>query len=384
MLTVVGVGSAVALSLFGDMAVYVILPVEYAELGLSAIQVGVLLSANRWIRLVTNRLAERLLRFHGSAVFFPLALLLGSGLTVGYAVASGFVLLLMLRLIWGLCWSFIRQTGVMTTISVADSGRGGRNMGIYVALLQLGFVAGSFVAGLLFDAFGYRSTFLLAAAMSLAAVPTAIVGTRHSHRMSRGDEERDPSQQYRSHVRTPLLLFRGFVVSLVGAGLIMSTLGYLLKSRFGDSVSIGTLVVGVTTINGVMLAAQYVIGGAGSPLFGIVIDRVGVIATQLISLAVSGVALVAAGLLAGTALLIPLVVVFFVGGAVSRLAVESQAAMGGPRSYSNLATATDLGSAVGPLLGWLGIELAQSDFVYWAGGAFYLAAALSTALWRKR
>ena len=376
---VVAVGSAVALSLFGDMAMYVILPVQYAELGLSAIQVGVLLSANRWVRLVTNQVAERMLRRYSGKVLFPAALLIGSILAAAYSTAPAFVVLLVLRMVWGLCWSFIRHTGVMTTIGIAGSERAGRLMGIYVGLLQAGFVAGTFVAGLLFDGTGFRTTFLLAAAMSLAAVPTAVLSSRRSQVSMRG-----PRIGYgQSNTGMLSLAIRGFIVSLVGSGLIMSTLGFLLRNHFGDAVSVGAAVIGVTTVNGILLAAQHLINGIGSPLFGILIDRHGLLRAQYVGFAASGAALLALAVFQSTSLLVPLVIVFFVSAAVSRLAVESQAAVAGPRAYSRLATATDLGAAIGPVLGWVGIELAQSGLVFWVGGGFFLAGAVLAFFTRR-
>lgn len=369
---VVTVGSAVALSLFGDMAMYVILPVQYVELGISAIQVGILLSANRWVRLITNRVAEKALHHFGGSLLFPSALLCGSLLAVAYSTAPTFVILLLLRMVWGLCWSFIRHTGVMTTIRIAGSQSAGRRMGIYVALLQAGFVAGTFAAGILFDATGFRTTFLLAAAMSLAALPPALLSGRRSAATDIHQREK----------QTPLVLvsvllsLRGFIVSLVGAGLVMSTLGYLLRSRFGDAISIGTAVIGITTVNGAMLAAQYVINGAGSPLFGVLIDRHGLSQSQVVAFAASGATLLAAGILQATPVLVPLVIVFFVSASVARLAVESQAALAGPRAYSGLATATDLGSAVGPVLGWVGIELAHSNLLFWVGSSLFFIGAI--------
>jgi len=376
---VVAVGSAVALSLFGDMAMYVILPVQYVELGLSAIQVGVLLSANRWVRLVTNQVAERMLRRYSGKVLFPTALLIGSILAAAYSTAPAFMVLLVLRMVWGLCWSFIRHTGVMTTIGIAGSERAGRLMGIYVGLLQAGFVAGTFVAGLLFDGTGFRTTFLLAAAMSLAAVPTAVLSSRRSQVSMRG-----PRIGYgQSNIGMLSLAIRGFIVSLVGSGLIMSTLGFLLRNHFGDAVSVGAVVIGVTTVNGILLAAQHLINGIGSPLFGILIDRHGLPRAQYVGFAASGAALLALVLFRSTSLLVPLVIVFFVSAAISRLAVESQAAVAGPRAYSRLATATDLGAAIGPVLGWIGIELAQSGLVFWVGGGFFLVGAVLAFFTRR-
>ena len=46
--------------MLGDQALYAVLPTCFADLGLAPYQVGVLLSINRWVRLLTNHLAERL------------------------------------------------------------------------------------------------------------------------------------------------------------------------------------------------------------------------------------------------------------------------------------------------------------------------------------
>lgn len=369
---VIAVGLAVALSLFGDQAMYVILPVRYTELGLSAVQVGILLSVNRWIRLLTNQIAERLLRGRAARPLFAAALLTGSLLTAGYAFAPSFLLLLFLRMAWGACWSIIRHTGVMVTIGIAGTGREGRLMGVYIGLVQVGFVAGNGLAGLFFDAAGFQTTFLLAAALSLAAVPMALVGRKRSQR-----SHSRPASTWRSPRGGMFsLTVRGFIVSLVGAGLIMSTLGYLLKAQFGESVPIGPVVLGIATVNGLLLAAQHVINGVGSPLFGGVIDKRGLLPAQYVGFGVAGISLLAAGLLHGSTLLVPLVLVFFVMSAVSRLAAEAQAAAAGPKAYASFATATDLGSAAGPMLGWIGIEVAQSGLVFWAGGGLFLAGAV--------
>ena len=72
------VALATAFSLLGDQALYSVLPVIHSDLGLSALQVGLLLSVNRWIRLLTNEFAHRLAARHAPAYLLPAALLLGA------------------------------------------------------------------------------------------------------------------------------------------------------------------------------------------------------------------------------------------------------------------------------------------------------------------
>lgn len=96
------VSAATALSLLGDQVLYSVLPVYYAQLGLSAVQVGILLSANRWVRLVTNELAHRI---DGGRGWFVAAFVLGSLTTAAYVFTHSFALLLAARVLWGLAWS---------------------------------------------------------------------------------------------------------------------------------------------------------------------------------------------------------------------------------------------------------------------------------------
>src|SRR5207248_7109765 len=47
-------GLVLAVALIGDALIYVVLPLYHAEFGVSLAMVGVLLSLNRWIRLLAN------------------------------------------------------------------------------------------------------------------------------------------------------------------------------------------------------------------------------------------------------------------------------------------------------------------------------------------
>ncbi len=401
-LVVGATGLAVAFSLFGDMAMYVIFPAQHAALGFSAIQVGLLLSVNRWIRLVTNQIAQRLIKRSSTGSAFPLALTVGSLMAAGYAMAPSFSVLLLLRIVWGACWSIIRHTGVMTTNNSAESGSRGRSMGIYMALVNLGFVAGTFAAGWFYDWGGYQRAFLMAAVLSLAALPAAFVARKHtrssfsqSGRMRRisadstakNFEENDTSDSEKFRLipsvrdrfesgnsRFPLSI-QGFIISFVSSGLIMSTLGFMLRERYGDTVNIGTISIGVTALTGMLLSIRSIINFAGLPATGVVLDRIGFKKAQWIGFTVSGISLLAVAMFDTTTVMILMIVVFFTGAMIARLAIESRAAQSGHRAYAAMATSTDLGSAIGPMLGWLGIELSQSGSVFWVGGILFLVAA---------
>ena len=165
--TTVFVGVATALSLLGDQAMYALLPLYFEELGLLPIQVGVLLSANRWIRLLTNHIAER---FHDALpvhFMFALALLIGALLTFAYALVSSFMILLLARLAWGLCWSYIRHLAVMRVSGTTPPEQLGQMMGYYNGISRFGSVLGIVLGGFFFDLAGFTATLLIFGCASL-------------------------------------------------------------------------------------------------------------------------------------------------------------------------------------------------------------------------
>jgi len=175
------VGSATALSLFGDQALYVILPTCADKLGLVPFQIGLLLSVNRWVRLLTNHLAERLVRRFSPTRLLLIALTLGALLTLLYSKQPVFIILLIARMLWGLCWSFIRQVGIMTSVDCSSEQTKGRIVGLYNGIARTGSFVGMTVGGVLYDLFrfgldlgfkvGFSLTFVLLGAASFLSLP---------------------------------------------------------------------------------------------------------------------------------------------------------------------------------------------------------------------
>ena len=113
------VSLATASSLLGDQMLYAVLPTIYADLGLQPYHVGILLSANRVVRLITNHLAERGSRRWSLAWLLAVALTMGALLNLAYGTVTWFPGLLAARVLWGVCWSFIRHIGLMTVVDAA-------------------------------------------------------------------------------------------------------------------------------------------------------------------------------------------------------------------------------------------------------------------------
>ena len=87
---VVLAGGATAFSLLGDQALYAVLPTYYEALGFLPIQVGILLAANRFIRIFTNHWAERLCHRIPPSQLLCWALSIGALLSICYALVLRF------------------------------------------------------------------------------------------------------------------------------------------------------------------------------------------------------------------------------------------------------------------------------------------------------
>lgn len=365
---VVLVSSATAFSLLGDQALYSILPIYFTELGLLPFQVGILLSANRWIRLVTNHVAHVLSERFAPAPLFVGAFVLGATITFAYALYPTFALMLIARLLWGFAWSFIRHIGVLALLQDVPGTRTAQTMGYYNGISRIGSVVGLFGGALLFDLFGYANAFwalgvlgLASIALSWRAAPERLIP---STALSSDGEE--------AAGRQVGLLLLGFTLGGVGPGLVISTLGLLLNSRLEGELMIGSVTLGAATLTGAVLATRFLLDTIAAPWLGALSDELGPRRATTWAFAAGATML---ALAAYTTELLPLcasVIVFFMCGTALTATISGVAGKQGGRRYARFVSASDLGSAAGPLFGWLAIgTLDAENFAIVLAAAMY-------------
>ena len=372
--TTVFTATATALSLLGDQALYALLPLYFQEIGLLPIQVGILLSANRWVRLLTNHLAERLVDRFPVNLMLVLSLALGALLSLAYAYISSFLVLLVARCLWGLCWSFIRHISVMGVASSTEPQNLGQIMGFYNGISHIGSVLGIVLGGILFDLIGFSTTLALFCLFSLFAVPFAMrSGVQTSSIIT------DQQQNNQSSTRYSALLCCGFCIGSVGPGLIMSTLGFILLSRYGTEVALMGFVVGIATLNGLLLGCRWVLDTLGAPIYGALIDRTGIRLGAPLCFLVGLIVMLLLNLSENLAGLALGMIVFFMCGTALSTVVSAEASRQGAKVFARYATAGDLGAAFGPVIGWGAYELIGTpNFVFVLGAGLYAIGMFST------
>jgi MFS family permease len=361
------VSLATASSLLGDQMLYAVLPTIYADLGLQPYQVGVLLSANRIVRLVTNHLAEQGSRRWSLAWLLVVALVTGALLNIAYGMVAWFPGLLAARILWGVCWSFIRQIGLMTVVdAAAESPTGsahlGRAMGFYSGISRLGSISGNLLGALGHDLLGFSSTLFIFAAASLVCVPLGPLSRA-------GLPRTRPSDTQSSGPIKPGLLVCGFASGCVGQGLIAATLGAVLGARLGDVDLGGALGLGVASLTGVLLASRWV-ADLLAPVLGHIADRVGRRRSGAVYFAAGAAVLaLAAAPQVPTSVMVLAILAFYVTATGVAVVLQAEAGSGGSRRVASYVTASDFGSAAGPNLGWLLLQLGGAE-----GGVFLLGA----------
>jgi len=257
--------------------------------------------------------------------------------------------------LWGLCWSVIRQVAIMTSVDTAGKNRVASVIGFYNGVSRCGSIVGMLVAGWLCDSVGFRYCFWAIGATSLLAVVPGALARRGMD--GHASEFRRPRQGGSTdHIRG--LLVCGFVIGFVGTGMIVSTLGFVLDHGFGKEIAIGAIVIGIATINGWLLALRYGIMALGGPAFGALLDRIGHRRGAFTFFCVGTGILAAAAVVSLTTnvvmtlILLVFVMVFFVCGTALEVGLITEAGRCGSKAFSWYVSAADLGTACGPLVGW--------------------------------
>lgn len=386
------------MSLLGDTALYTVLPTHTAEAGVLLVSVGILLSANRFVRLLANGAVGWISdRWPRRRVFVP-ALFLGTLSTAIYALTQGFAPLLWGRLLWGIAWSGIWVAGNAIVFDVASVEKRGRWIGVYQVSFFLGASAGAFLGGFLTDWLGYHRAFGVAAGLNLlgalvawlfvpetshlrteTAVPTATAIPTRQAAVAK------PARWTELASATALLGVNRIVI----AGIFISTFGVFLLERVGESVEVMGRSLGVATLTGLALGTNTILSMVSAPLVGGLSDRVGsrwlMAAAGLVS-GTAGFGLLAWGVpwLAGVGL--PLTAVASGSNQSLSTALVGDLSPRGRRGrlLGLLFTIGDFGSAIGPPLAYALIPLWGVLGVYWLSASLFGLMLLLALHWSVR
>jgi MFS family permease len=403
----------VAVSMLGDIALYIVLPTHTLQAGIALTDVGLMLSANRAIRIFINSpygvLIERLPRRR--VMLFSIGI--GTFSTLLYTI-PGFWPLLVGRLLWGIAWAGVWIGGSTVVLDICNHDNRGR----FVGRLQMwGFIGqgvSALVGGLLTDTLGYTATFYVFAALSLAMgaawwlflpetrnqpSPPATLpqgeGSKQEYgevvstpppgplpKFKAGEKAGAPSEEP-SHVRersTASLVVAVIVMGmnwLIFLGALGAILSLLLRERVGSEILLAGALIPLATFTGALSASTQVLGLLTAPLSGWLSDRLRNRWGLVVLVVVVGIACLLA-LVNGTGWVV--VIAVLVSGVVTSVFQTQAVTIAGDYARENrqgriiglLNTVGDIGSAGGPFLAFLLLPVIGLDGIFTSLAALLL------------
>jgi MFS transporter, DHA1 family, inner membrane transport protein len=250
--------SAIALSLAlpADTCLYLLLPMFAPQFGVSLFEVGVLLAANRLIRIMGYGFVAHFYSRRGDKPTDTLAVIAAAIASLGYATLSGVWLLLPFRLLWGLSFAALN----LSTLAMATADTEGASLrnGRSRAIIAAGPTVALPLAALLAEQLelGPRAIFFVLTAVALVG----LLATRH---LPAVPHPVAPSRRFRLPGSLDVWSFlEGFTLD----GLFVVGLGYLGKDLLPG---------GAVMAAAVLMALRYFCEIVLSPIGGHMAERWG-------------------------------------------------------------------------------------------------------------
>lgn len=332
---IVASSSIMSLALLGDALLYAVLPVYAEEFGLTLPWVGVMLSANRFVRVFAYGVLARLTQAFGIRRMCIIAAVGATLSTALYGFGQGPAVILAARITWGLTYAVL----VLATLTYAVEYRAqvGTRVGIGQAIQRIGPILALFGGAWLVGVTGPNTAFMI------LAVPTALsiliafsLPKTHSSETRRSK----PVSLARPKPIDVLFFLQGYGVDGVFA--VTITLIFARDASLSVAVMSG----------GALLAMRHFSEAIAAPLFGWIADRFGarrvfVVAATLTML---GFVCVAFGLTVFGALVMLLFrgALASLGPAVITQALDADEQAVGP--LARMQAWRDFGAACGPLV----------------------------------
>ncbi|MBP3953319.1 MFS transporter [Bacillus suaedae] len=246
-----------ALCLLGDSMLYVALPLFYREAGLESLwEVGLILSLNRFVRIPINPIVGWVYRRLQLRTGLSISVILAIVTTVGYGVGSGLLVWILLRLVWGVAWSFLRLGGFYVVLEVASEHNRGEQMGRYNGLYRLGSLGGMIGGGLLVNIIGFNSTAILFGLLMLIGLPLVYI-TIPKIKPEKFEKPPVPLRLFGLTRKCLAVIMSGLILAFLIQGFFTSSLTLVMADHFGSDVSLIGVTIGITALAGILQGLRW-------------------------------------------------------------------------------------------------------------------------------
>jgi MFS family permease len=273
--SIVAIALITAICLAGDSMLYIVLPTHWKEVGLvSLVEVGILLSINRFVRLPLNPI----IGFFYSRVNFRsgilIAVLLSGITTLGYGFAEKFELWVVLRCIWGFAWSLFKLGAFLLILQLSADSNRGKFMGTYNGLYRLGSLLGMLLGGLLADIYGIKVISIFLGAIAFLSIPFIykyLPTTIHTVTLKK-DEQKGLLYFKTVHSDTLWMLGTAFLTVMILEGMFNAMLSHIINIQIAEESST-YFFIGAASITGILQAVRWGSLPFLTPRVGSLVDR---------------------------------------------------------------------------------------------------------------
>ncbi|WP_166241756.1 MFS transporter [Paenibacillus turpanensis] len=378
-----------AVCLIADSMLYIFMPLYPERFGLDSMwQVGVLLAVNRFIRLPLSPAIGWLYHTIGKRNGIVIAAALAILTSLSYAFIDGFLLLFIVRCLWGISWGILRLGGFLTVIDCSSFDKKGQAMGLYNGLWSLGGLLGMLTGGLVPASHFETAIVIVTVLMVMLLIPAVYYIPSDNAAAPAADE---PQDKGRLPIWTILMqagpirmCVTGFIVAAVFFGVFASTISKAMAEQLPSGLTLPGIILTAAAVAGILQAFRWGVSPLLSPLFGRLSDgKKGRLPWFLFGLAGSGLIL---ALLPAASAAVWLIMLFVlqltntllttVMDALASDTAEREQPAAKITVMTAYTLALDLGSAVGPVVGFALVDLLSVTTMFSWCGILLLATAL--------
>jgi MFS family permease len=274
------IGSLIAGVFFGGVGggvAFPTLPTLGTVLSISPFVVGLILSANRFTRLLINTPAGQIIDRFGARRPMTIGFLLQGLAPFGYIAGlhpsliplfDAAAIFILARILWGVGSAFVFVGAYSLVVQVTTSSNRGKWIGYFRGGQSLGFPTGLILGGVLTDIYSYDIAFGVAGGLGLVAMGVAAIVIPD---LSVSVEEPATLVELPNIIRADPRIFMigtvNFTVRFLFAGVLLSTI--VLYADVND-ISIGAF--SAVGVSGIIMAISVLFSGATTVFAGRISD----------------------------------------------------------------------------------------------------------------
>ncbi len=338
-----------AFSGLGDALLYPLLPVYGKEMGFSVFFIGILLSVNRFVRILINTPIANLVRKKGMKKVLIWTSALAVITTFTYSIKAGMISFLIARIIWGVCYSGLKIATL--NYSAQAESKSGLAFGLSISIKTTGAFFSLFIGTMLVRHFGIENGLLIIGAISAVGVFLAV--RLPENEFNRSAKIKSLTTFYPSPVN--LLVF---TVSIALDGILVVTLSALFLHQFTESETLLSIVAFYLLLKRLFVLVLSLASG----FLTLRIDVIRIFNASVIFIII-GTLCIAFGF-TRSGVVIAFLFNTFVVTYVPLVAIGNQRRSNALQAISSVSTWWDLGAALGAFLGMLLIEKLGVSHLY--------------------